>query len=524
MEIYKLENYSFKYNLGDNEALKNINLTINKGEFITIFGRSGSGKSTLLRQLKPQVQPSGKKQGKIFFNSQLMSDIADKELVKRVGFVFQDPEAQCVTDKVWHELAFGLESLGMDSSTIKLRIAEISDFFHISDWFYKDTAKLSGGQKQLLNLAAIMVMQPDVIILDEPTSQISPIMATEFLNMLSRINKEFGTTIILSEHRLNEVFELSDKFIVMDKGCIVCEGTPKEVANKLYKGKSCLVSLLPELVRLSLEITKGKEIIANVAEGKLFIDSINMEKGDCFEEKLIDENAVELKNVWFRYGENDILKDLSINIKKGAINTIIGQNGSGKTTLLLLMANLLKSYRGKKKVNFDKVCILPQNIKTVFSQNTVREDLMINSNEKEFNEVVELFDIKDLLSKHPFDLSGGEQQRAGLAKLFLLKPDLLLLDEPTKATDEIFKKSFAEILKKIKTMGITILMVTHDIEFSAKVSDYISLMFNGEIITTNKTREFLTDNIFYTTVANKIAREKDNRIITIEEVMNLCRY
>jgi len=520
--MYKLENISFRYNLSEKEALKKINLTINKGDFITIFGKSGCGKSTLLRQLKPQVTPEGNKTGKIFFNSRLMKDVSDDEFVKRVGFVFQDPEAQCITDKVWHELAFGLESLGMDSATIKLRIAEISDFFHISDWFYKDVAKLSGGQKQLLNLASIMVMKPDVIILDEPTSQISPIMATEFLNTLGRINKEYGTTIILSEHRLNEVFELSNKFVAMENGEVIFEGSPKDVAKKLYDTKNELFSLLPEAVKISCYICN--EIALNVAECKKIIDSKSIKNIEFSDDKLSDENIAELKNIWFRYGEDDVLKDLSLNIKKEAVNTIIGQNGSGKTTLLLLLSNILKQYRGKKKVKFNKACILPQNVKTLFSKDTVKEDLLdICSDEKSFNEVVELFDIKNLLLAHPFDLSGGEQQRVGLAKLYLCNPDLLVLDEPTKGMDEIFKNKFNEILKKLKAMGITIVLVTHDIEFASKISDYISLMFNGEIITTNKTRDFLSENIFYTTVANRVIREKNSKVITTEEVIKLCK-
>jgi len=521
--MYKLENVSFKYNLSEKEILKNINVTVNKGDFITIFGKSGSGKSTLLRQLKPQISPEGEKKGKILFDSKNIEEVSDSELIKRIGFVFQDPEAQCVTDKVWHELAFGLESLGTDSNTIKLRIAEISDFFHISDWFYKDIAKLSGGQKQLVNLAAVMVMQPDVIILDEPTSQISPIMASEFLNILSKINKEYGTTIILSEHRLNEVFELSNKFIAMDNGKIIFEGTPKEVANNLYKTKHELIHLLPEAVKLSMNITGGKEIVSNITKCRSLVASKCMKKGR-FDDKSFTQNIAELKNIWFKYGEQDILKDLSIDIKQGVVNTIIGQNGSGKTTLLQLIAGLLKQYRGKKKARFNKVCILPQNIKTLFSKNTIKEDLLeVCSDETSINDAVKLFNIGNLLLKHPFDLSGGEQQRVGLAKLLLCKPDLLLLDEPTKAMDEIFKETFRGIIENLKSRGITIVMVTHDIEFSAKVSDYISLMFNGEIITTNKTREFLSENIFYTTVANRVVRDIDNKVITIEEVITLCK-
>ena len=213
MAIINIKNLNFRYHGNDEYALKNINLEINRGDFIVICGESGCGKSTLLRLLKPQISPQGIKEGQIYYNDELLEDIPEKITACDLGFVMQNPEAQIITDKVWHELAFGLESLGEKRDSIRRKVAEISGYFGINDWYHKATDELSGGQKQLLNLASIMVMQPSVLILDEPTSQLDPIAASEFISTLKKLNHEFGITVILVEHRLEEVFPISDKVV-----------------------------------------------------------------------------------------------------------------------------------------------------------------------------------------------------------------------------------------------------------------------------------------------------------------------
>ncbi|MBQ7668092.1 MAG: ATP-binding cassette domain-containing protein [Clostridia bacterium] len=496
MEQYKIKKMSFKYNMNNKETLKDIDLTVNKGDFVTIFGKSGSGKSTLLSLLKPQIAPVGVLKGDILFEGKKLEDIDKKDSVLKIGFVFQDPEAQCVTDKVYHELAFGLESLGVDSKTIKLRVSEVSDFFHIDELFYKDINKISGGQKQLINLASIMVMKPEVIILDEPTSQVSPIIAREFLNTLGMINREFGTTIILSEHRLFDVIKFSNKLVLMDEGRIIESSDVDTVCKKLYKTE--YFELLPEVVKISLTETEGKIVAHDIVECKNVI-----KKNKIVEKKQIKDEGdiVKLKDIWFKYKDVDVLRDLTIDIKKNRITSIIGQNGSGKSTLLLLISDIIKNYRGKKSKAFNKALMLPQNVKTLFTKDTVKLEFDGVSGK---DEVIKLFELEDLFDKHPFDLSGGEQQKVAIAKLLLNKPDLLLLDEPTKAMDAIFKKKFGDKLKDIAQSGVTVVLVTHDIDFAASISDYMALMFNGEIITSNTTDEFLNGNMFYNTIRNRL--------------------
>ena len=206
MALFEIEHLTFAYpTTPDTPCLKDVSLTLEAGEYLALCGKSGSGKTTLLRQLKSVLAPHGKKSGLIRFDDRALEDVDAREQAGRIGYVMQDPDSQIVTDKVWHELAFGLESLGCDQRTMRLRVAEMASYFGIQDWFHREVAELSGGQKQLLNLASVMAMQPDVLILDEPTSQLDPIAAADFLNTIARLNRELGTTILLSEHRLENV-------------------------------------------------------------------------------------------------------------------------------------------------------------------------------------------------------------------------------------------------------------------------------------------------------------------------------
>ncbi|MBR3791172.1 MAG: ABC transporter ATP-binding protein, partial [Clostridia bacterium] len=233
MEIYNIKNLSFTYPNQDKKALNEINLTVNEGEFVCIMGKSGCGKTTLLRLLKTALAPNGEICGSIYFMGNPISECDNYTEAQKIGFVMQNIEAQLVTDKVWHELSFGLENLGVPTGKIRARVAEMASFFGIGEWFYKDVCDLSGGQKQILNLASIMVMQPSVLILDEPTSQLDPISAMEFLKTLERINKELGTTIIITEHRTEEIFSICDRVIAMDNGMILADERKEKLPDKL---------------------------------------------------------------------------------------------------------------------------------------------------------------------------------------------------------------------------------------------------------------------------------------------------
>ncbi len=562
MELFEIRNLSFCYPVREREALTDINLTIEQGEYITICGKSGSGKTTLLRHLKPPVTPKGKKSGQVLFEGTPVEALDLKTQAAHIGYVMQNPDNQIVTDKVWHELAFGLESLGYDTRTIRLKVAEMASYFGIQDWFYKNVNELSGGQKQLLNLASIMAMQPKVLICDEPTSQLDPIAASDFLQTIKKINLELGTTIIMTEHRLEGVLHASDRVVVMEAGKIIACGAPRLVGDMLKKENSDMAAALPAPMRIyygvesSLEspLIVGEEkrrfeCPLTVREGRSWLERKLKCEGKAVKKDRLDEPdlpeetgkpAIYAKELWYRYSKEgaDVLKGASISVPKESFYAIVGGNGTGKSTFLKSICGILKPYSGKIKIEgtpLDKykkgalfqghLAMLPQDPQSLFVKKTVREELleMVHGSEAEqdVDAIAEKCLISHLLDKHPFDISGGEQQRTALAKVLLTKPSILLMDEPTKGMDNHFKQSLVSILRKLE--NLTILMVSHDIEFCAKYADIVSMFFDGGIITTNTARKFFSGNSFYTTSANRMSRHIFVNAVTEEDVITLCR-
>ena len=517
VEKIKIKNLIFSYPNSEKTALNDVNLTINQGEFVTICGKSGCGKSTLLRHLKPILTPHGKTSGEIYFYGKSIYDLSDREQAENIGFVMQNPDNQIVTDKVWHELVFGLESLGINSAEIRSKAAEMASFFGIQNWFYENVANLSGGQKQILNLASVMVMNPTLLLLDEPSSQLDPISAHDFFTMLERINTELGVTIILSEHNLSEVFPLSDKVVVMEDGKITAENTPYKIGEEL-KQKSMFAALpTPTKIYYSLGNNSGNCPIT-IRDGHKWLEKQQINEHFEFKaekNRINTEPILELKDVWFRYEKNsdDILKGLSFKVHENEFYAIVGGNGVGKSTALSVISKINKPYRGKVFINDDtKVAVMPQNPQSLFLKKSVLEELYDAvfdvEKEKRKNEikyVIKLCELDNLLENHPYDLSGGEQQRVALAKMLLRKPDLLVLDEPTKGLDACFERKLATILKSLQKNGMTVLMVTHDIEFCAEYADICAMFFDGKIVSEAPPRKFFAENNFYTTSAKRMA-------------------
>ena len=543
-----IKDLTFTYPAKSIPALNNLDLTINQGEFVVICGLSGCGKTTLLRQLKPSLIPHGISTGEVFFEGHLLSSISKRDASSKIGFVLQNPENQTVTDKVWHELAFGMESLGFDNATIRLRVAEMASFFGIQTWFHKDVDELSGGQKQLLALASVMALQPSLIILDEPTSQLDPIAAAEFLATVGKINRELGVTVVLTEHRLEEVFPLANRVVAMDGGEIISDGEPTFVGETLRSMKHAMFAAMPVPMRTWASVESDYKCPITVRDGRQWLSDIKEQIKPIAEEK--SENigrketpAIEIEEAWFRYAKElpDIVKGLSFKAYHGEVTTILGGNGTGKTTTLSLIAGLNKPYRGKVKIEganvasistaklFDKwLAYLPQNPQSLFVEKTVSEDLLeiidkdkMSQVEKrsELAKIAKLCDLEKLLNSHPYDLSGGEQQRAALAKVLLLKPRILILDEPTKGLDAQFKAIFASILNKLKAAGVAIIIVSHDIEFCAEYADECVLFFDGKIVTQNPPRQFFGGNSFYTSAANRMARHLLPTAIIAEDIV-----
>ncbi len=573
MDLIEIEDFSFSYPGQEREALSHVNLNIQEGTLNVLCGKSGCGKSTLLRQLKTVLASHGKKSGEIRYRGKPLDLVSHRVQSEEIGFVLQNPENQIVTDKVWHELAFGLESLGYDNATIRLRVAEMASYFGIHQWFYRSVSELSGGQKQLLNLAAIMAMHPRVLILDEPTSQLDPIAASDFLETVKKINRDIGTTVIITEHRLQDVIPWAQTVFVMDEGKLIARGEPRKIGEELKQQSHGMFLSMPVPMQIygavdshlscPLTVSEGRgwitEMMKTTAAGDIQMPDLSnpcKQKSSFNSRKMTSakELAIEVKDVWFRYEKDgkDVVRDLSLEVSKGEFYALVGGNGTGKSTTLSLLSRVRKPYRGKILLNGRDIRkysdqelyrgnlgVLPQNPQSMFIKKTVREDLysiiggrkekksleypIEMSKAKAIEGIVSLTNLEGLLDRHPYDLSGGEQQRLALAKVLLLRPRFLLLDEPTKGLDAEYKEELGGILKKLQNHRITIFMISHDVEFVAEYADRVGLFFEGNVVTSKNARDFFAGNNFYTTAANRMARHYFPEAVTVKDVVQCLK-
>ena len=580
MNLVEIKDFGFSYPESSRKVLEHVNLNIKEGTLNVIMGRSGCGKSTLLRQLKSVLAPAGEKEGKILYRNIPLEDTDHRTQSQEIGFVMQNPDNQIVTDKVWHELAFGLESLGYDNATIRLRVAEMASYFGIQKWFYKNVSELSGGQKQLLNLASVMAMHPSLLILDEPTSQLDPIAASDFLETVKKINRDIGTTVLLTEHRLQDIIPYADQVFVMDEGTLFMEGTPREIGTKLKEQHHGMFLSMPVPMQIYAGTESALTCPLTVSEGRQWIREYIKEKG-IKKEKIQQANqrlerqgeknknetaglfghfkrqkentppAIQMKDVWFRYEKDspDVIQDLSLEVKKGEFYALVGGNGTGKSTTLSLLGRVHQPYSGRiyldgkdlrsfsdRELYCGYLGVMPQNPQSIFLKKTVLEDLysviggrkerpsseypISMKKEKAIEGVVSLTHLEGLFNRHPYDLSGGEQQRLALAKVLLLRPKILLMDEPTKGMDAEYKEELGSILKKLQSHGMTIFMISHDVEFVAEYADTTGLFFEGNVVTSKKTRDFFAGNNFYTTAANRMARGLFPEAVTGKDVVS----
>ena len=509
VDAVTIKNYSFTYPGEESPALKQISLRLAPGTMTVLCGPTGSGKTTLLRSLKEEICPAGEKRGEV-----LLSGL-------RTGFVAQDPENQLVMDTVRHELAFGLENMGLPGPAIRRRMAETAHFFGIDSWMGKKVSELSGGQKQILNLAAVMVMQPGLLLLDEPTSQLDPIAAGEFMQMLRRIRQELGVTVLLSEHRMEEVLSEAGTVVWLERGEICFTGKPEEFAGWLFSEREEQGSLLPAPARIWKRLEGGPQgrCPLSVGEGRRWAAGLPKQGRNllCVRKAGKKEKrppALEARELWFCYQKQEgfVLRGAELSVAQGEIHAVLGGNGSGKTTLLYLLAGARKALRGRVwKRSGLRTGLLTQNPKAMLTADSVWEEMeefaeRFGYGQAEIEKVLTSLNLYSLRDRHPYDLSGGEQQKTALAKLLLLRPDILLLDEPTKGLDGAARKELARLLGRLKAEGKTILMVTHDTEFAAETADTCSMLADGEIVCTEEGREFFTSNLFYTTQTNRMLR------------------
>ncbi|MBR1811165.1 MAG: ATP-binding cassette domain-containing protein [Clostridia bacterium] len=534
MDIITIKDLTFTYPNAEAPALAGISLSVPAGAFLVLCGPSGCGKSTLLQHCKPQLTPHGSQKGTICYKNTPMAAMPARTAAAAIGFVRQSPEHQIVTDKVWHELAFGLESLGMDTPTIRRRVAETASFLGIEHWFYKNVADLSGGQKQLLNLAAVMVTQPEVLILDEPTAQLDPIAASAFLQTLQKINRELGTTVIISEHRLEEVLPMATSVAVMENGNLLCCGAAAAVGAYLQQTHSPMLLSMPAAMRIWSAAQTDAVCPVSVNEGKRFLSDyaathVLQPVPSRPAHAPQGTPAITAREVYFRYEKDgkDILNGLELTAYAGELLCILGGNGAGKSTMLKALAGVCRPYRGTVRTT-GRLCCLPQEPQTLFLKKTLYDDLAdtlkdaaltVQARRERLANTLALCRLQGLEQRHPYDLSGGEQQRAALAKLLLLKPEILLLDEPTKGMDGGFKRLFAAILRDLRAAGVCIVMVSHDAEFCAAYADRCAMFFDGNLISLAPPQEFFRDNQFYTTAAGRIAKGIAPDAVTAEDII-----
>ncbi|MCR4722399.1 MAG: ATP-binding cassette domain-containing protein [Eubacteriales bacterium] len=554
MALLSIENLSFAYPGAPERALDDINLEIEKGEYVVLCGPSGCGKTTLLCQVKPGLVPAGAREGSVYYGNTLLSELPELTAASEIGFVQQNPDNQIVTDFVWHELAFGLENMGLPVPVIRRRVAEMAAFFGMESWFRNKTAELSGGQKQLMNLASALAMNPKLLIFDEPTSMLDPLAARSLLQAVQRINRELGVAVLLTEHRLDEVFPVADRVVTMDKGRILTSGAPARIAKELADSpdKSRIYFGLPASVRIFSELGQTDDLPLTVRDGRKRLEEMvqkceggpGTRNGDAssFAMGAVSEEesekspgdtqkgrtVLEGKELWFRYTESskDVLRGASIRLYEGEFFCLLGGNGAGKTTLLRILAGLSKPYRGRTRLSRDKIlCMLPQNAKALFVADTVFKELLDSSegDAQAAMDMMSLMELEKLAERHPYDLSGGETQRLALGKLLLKNADVLILDEPTKGLDAYAKAQLAKILKDLCGKGVSVLVVTHDVEFAANYADHCALVFDGQLMSEGSARDFFAGNRFYTTDANRIAGEFFPMDIRCEEVIDSCR-
>ncbi len=503
MSQIEVRGLTFSYPSGA-PALDGVSFSVPEGGFVTLCGLSGCGKSTLLRLMKPGLFPRGKRSGCVIFNGAELAAEADADSAAGIGFVMQDPESQCVTDKVWHELAFSCESVGMPREEIRRRVAEMAGYFGLEQLFRRDVDTLSGGQKQLLCLASAAALHPELLLLDEPTSQLDPISAQCFIDAVRRLNRDFGVTVIAAEHRLEELLPISDRVIVMDGGRIIADCPPPLLSDTLPEGHPMEHALTAAQRVFRLAGGTGASPVS-VREGRS--DPVCREylsRQPKPPEKVFHpsgEPVLTVRELDAGWGKTapEVLTGASLELYGGEIYAVIGGNGSGKSTLLKAIAGILKPLSGKiKRLRGIKTAFLPQNPCMLFVNETAGEEAP--------PELLELFGLSELSGRNPLDLSGGERQRLALAKLLSGKPDVLLLDEPTKGMDAAAKRELVELLRRLAAEGTSVLLVTHDTSFAADCADICGFLFDGEILSEAPPEEMFRENYFYTTPKARLER------------------
>ena len=482
MAIVEVRDYSFAYPTEpglaeDPFVLNGVTLSVEEGAFCVLTGPTGCGKTTLLRSLKPELTPVGKREGSIkALGTPLVHDgeptdaMASRDSAALIGYVMQDPDAQIVCDTVWHEIAFGLENIGLPQDAMRRRIAEVAHFFGIEPWMRANTQTLSGGQKQLENLAGVLALRPRLLLLDEPTAQLDPNARRLFLMMLERVNRELGITVIMATHAPEDVERMATHHVEMGPIGDLGERSQLEcILRPRWQERRALLGL-PALPQISTSTI-----------------------------------ALDAREVFFRYERKAswVLRGVDVRVRRGSVHAFVGGNGCGKSTLLKVLAGVLKPQRGRLNNTLRaSQAMLPQDPKALFVCDSVAEELdewrqRCGYTQADEAAMLDRFGLAPHAAQHPYDLSGGQQQKLAFAKLLLTGAQLLFLDEPTKGLDAKACADAVRIVRELADEGRTVVLVTHDLDFAYACADEVSMLFDGEAACTQPTSEFFAENLVY---------------------------
>jgi energy-coupling factor transporter ATP-binding protein EcfA2 len=530
--LIRLREFSFSYNGAEKPALNRINLTIEDGQFVLVTGASGGGKSTLCRCCNGLVPHfyGGRISGKAEVQGMDILKTPPKELATKVGMVFQDPENQLVTTDVEREIAFGLENLGYPKNLIARRIEEALDTAGIANLRFARNQELSGGEKQKVAIASVLALHPEILVLDEPTSELDPQSAEEVLRLLERLNDELGLTVILIEQRLDRVAHLVDRMLVMGNGEIIADGTPKEVMGGNIEG---LGIGLPPVIRLMRQL-QGKELSLNglpltVKDARLQLQKVlkNVKQASFADAGASSKPVLNADKLWFSYGERAVLRNINLDIERGGFIGIMGRNASGKTTLVKQFNGLLKPTRGRVRLegvdtSKSTAADLSRRVGYVFQNpndhlfaDSVEDEIAFSlrnrgAEEAEIARAVEKmlneFELGPYRKSYPRNLSGGEKQRVALASVLVGQPEIIVLDEPTRGMDYLLKKKLINYLDDYRRRGNTVIMVSHDVETIAECADRVVLLSEGRVVVEGGKREVLAKALLFSPQINRLAQ------------------
>ena len=558
MAHLEVKGLTFAYAGSAEPALGNVSLEVRPGELAVLCGATGSGKTTLLRLIKRELAPGGVMTGDILLDGVPLHKLDPRQAAAAVGLVMQDPESQLATDTVEHELAFGMENLGLPRGEMRRRLAELAGFFGLEPLLGKPLEELSGGRKQAVNLAAVLLCQPRLLLLDEPLAQLDPLAARELAGLIRRLNEERGVTVLLCEHRLDELMPAADRVILLEAGAVAFNGPPAEFVRAVWRaGDPGRLMFLPAATAWALR-RFGDMALADppldvkavrrmyLAEGAAGPADGGRRGAGGSPRRVAERGAEEARvrrpkeplltaqGVFFAYSRDEpaVIRGLDWTLGRGEFVALLGANGSGKSTLLQLLAGLRRPQRGDVRLAGVPVHRLPAGTRTArigylaqnpllhFVHETVRDELVhaaaftgAADPEEEAVRLARRFDLEPLLERHPHDLSGGERQRAALAIAVAGRPDVLLLDEPTKGLDPFAKAKLADELRRLNGEGMTLVVATHDVEFAEAHASRCALLFQGEIAADEPAETFFRGNFFYVSPLHRLAdgREDESR-------------